>query len=209
MRAAPRLLLRAGYRSMPWRNGAGTTLEIARAPASGDDFDWRLSLATVAASGPFSAYAGYERLVALASGPGFTLSVGAQPPATLAAAGESLVFPGAAATRCELIAGECLDLSLIVRQPGRVLGVERIAVDAGAVALPLAAPLAAVFCLTGGAACAPAGRAPSAALALAAGDTLLVPDGTGDWSANPAEFAPALLLVLRWQAAGETTKIGA
>ena len=68
------------YRSMPWRNGMGVTREIAREPAEGEDFRWRLSLATVASSGPFSSYAGYRRSVTLIEGEGFQLKLGAQDP---------------------------------------------------------------------------------------------------------------------------------
>ena len=41
---------------MPWANGLGTTLELAISPpgASMSDFEWRVSIATVTAPGPFS-----------------------------------------------------------------------------------------------------------------------------------------------------------
>jgi environmental stress-induced protein Ves len=37
-------------RRLPWKNGGGSTTEIAIAPpdAGFDDFDWRISLATIA-----------------------------------------------------------------------------------------------------------------------------------------------------------------
>lgn len=55
----------ADYRVMPWKNGLGTTTEIAvHPPGAGlDDFVWRLSLADLAASGPFSTFAGVERVL--------------------------------------------------------------------------------------------------------------------------------------------------
>src|SRR5665213_802608 len=68
-------LPRDGYISMPWRNGAGVTHEIMRVPAQGEPFSWRLSLATVASNGPFSAYPGYQRAVALVDGAGFRLDI--------------------------------------------------------------------------------------------------------------------------------------
>ncbi|MBM3526239.1 MAG: HutD family protein, partial [Alphaproteobacteria bacterium] len=46
---------------MPWKNGLGRTAEIARAPATGEAFDWRLSIATIAADGAFSVFPGCER----------------------------------------------------------------------------------------------------------------------------------------------------
>ena len=203
MSAALRLLPSAGYVTMPWKNGAGTTQEIARAPAAGSDFDWRLSLATVAASGPFSVYAGYQRAVALASGRGFTLTVGSAAPVRLAAPGEHLVFPGAAATRCDLTAEPCTDLSLMVREPGAVLGLERITLAAAPVTLSLAAPLAALVCLAGRVRCrAPAGLAAGECL-LAAFDTLLAEDAA---ALEACALGPEALVVLaRWRLGGEAS----
>ncbi|MDC3955264.1 HutD/Ves family protein [Polyangium jinanense] len=53
------------YRVMPWKNGLGTTTEIAVDPpgAGLDDFAWRLSIADLAASGPFSTFPGIERII--------------------------------------------------------------------------------------------------------------------------------------------------
>ena len=42
----------SGHVDMAWKNGLGRTAEIARQPASGDGFDWRVSIATIAADGP-------------------------------------------------------------------------------------------------------------------------------------------------------------
>jgi uncharacterized protein len=55
----------------PWRNGGGTTTEIAVSP--GAPFAWRASTATVASDGPFSDFSGYDRFLVLLSGPGFDL----------------------------------------------------------------------------------------------------------------------------------------
>lgn len=56
--------------AVPWKNGGGTTREIAVFPpgAGLEDFLWRLSLADVAAPGPFSAFAGIDRVLALQEG---------------------------------------------------------------------------------------------------------------------------------------------
>jgi environmental stress-induced protein Ves len=121
--SAQRLIRRADYRLMPWRNGAGTTLEIAREPPTGDEFEWRLSLATIARSGPFSSYPGYERSVTLVEGQGFSLDISEERSRVLANMCATTLFPGAAATACLLIDGECTDLSLMVRAPGRILAV--------------------------------------------------------------------------------------
>ena len=67
----------ASLEASPWKNGGGTTTEIAISPAvaSLDNFDWRISLATVASSGPFSVFPGIDRSLALIDGPGMILDV--------------------------------------------------------------------------------------------------------------------------------------
>jgi uncharacterized protein len=61
----------------PWKNGGGATRTIRSAPegAGLDDFDWRLSIADVASDGPFSAFEGVDRTLAILDGPGMTLSI--------------------------------------------------------------------------------------------------------------------------------------
>jgi uncharacterized protein len=85
----PRLrhLRPADYRVMPWKNGLGTTTEIAvdppgsrwgqspQTPGAGlDAFTWRISVADLGASGPFSTFAGYDRLLVQIEGAPMTLS---------------------------------------------------------------------------------------------------------------------------------------
>ena len=57
------LIQYASLRPAPWKNGGGSTTEIAVAPpgAGFDSFDWRISLATISHSGPFSTFAGIDR----------------------------------------------------------------------------------------------------------------------------------------------------
>jgi len=136
---------------MPWRNGAGVTLEIARAPAGAEPFDWRLSLASVAQSGPFSDFAGYQRIVALVEGRGFELDINGSAPARLDRIGCSAHFPGAAATHCALIDGPCSDVSLMVREPFAIEAARCVDFDS-ATRLhlsPQSQRLQALFCLQG------------------------------------------------------------
>lgn len=49
------ILTTQDYRNMPWKNGQGSTLELARSHGEGlDDFDWRVSIADVKTAGSFS-----------------------------------------------------------------------------------------------------------------------------------------------------------
>lgn len=63
----------AGYRRMPWANGRGETVEIARADDAAGML-WRLSMAQVVEDGPFSAFPGIDRSLTVISGPGFALA---------------------------------------------------------------------------------------------------------------------------------------
>ncbi|WP_413880799.1 HutD family protein [Candidatus Aalborgicola defluviihabitans] len=57
-----------------WRNGGGLTRELASGPA-GADWQWRLSVAEVAADGPFSRFEGVTRWFAVLQGAGVVLRV--------------------------------------------------------------------------------------------------------------------------------------
>jgi environmental stress-induced protein Ves len=103
----------------PWRNGGGSTWEIAAEPAgaSMDDFDWRVSIAAVEAAGPFSIFAGVDRMLALIDGPSMLLTIdgeehGLQALSTVAFAGESR-------TTCQIPGGPTRDLNVMTRR-GRV-----------------------------------------------------------------------------------------
>lgn len=104
------------YRSMPWRNGRGSTLEIARDPATEEEFAWRLSLADIEQDGDFSAYPGYRRALVLIAGNSLHLQFKGHGHSFLEAAGRGTRFEGDWKTRCAVPYGPCTDLSLIVRR---------------------------------------------------------------------------------------------
>jgi environmental stress-induced protein Ves len=191
-----------GYISMPWRNGAGVTREIVRVPAQGESFVWRLSLATLQASGPFSSYPGYHRAVALVDGRGFRLSVAGAATRELTARGDHALFPGGAESRCEILDGPCTDLSLMVREPGTIRAVTTIEVADEHTVSVSEGLLRAIFVLAGAIECsATESSGGSAKLRkvpsiLNVNDTLLI-RGRGDtWSIRPAkrEVGEALLI---------------
>jgi environmental stress-induced protein Ves len=53
--------------SVPWKNGGGTTRQLAVGPAdaTADDFLWRLSIARIDAPGSFSVFSGIDRTILL------------------------------------------------------------------------------------------------------------------------------------------------
>src|SRR5262245_39631329 len=105
---------------MPWKNGLGTTREIAIDPpgASMTDaaFRWRLSIADVAQSGPFSAFPGIDRTIMVIKGNGMVLSVTGRLPRRLDKCYVPYEFSGDAATECELIDGPIQDFNLMVNR---------------------------------------------------------------------------------------------
>jgi environmental stress-induced protein Ves len=108
------IVRRSSFRATPWKNGGGTTFEVLRVPPAADPFRWRVSVAEVAAAGPFSDFSGYRRHLVLLRGSGVRLSFGDGSATTLREAGDRIEFDGAMATHCELIAGPCTDFNLIV-----------------------------------------------------------------------------------------------
>ncbi|AOE87899.1 HutD family protein [Pseudomonas sp. TCU-HL1] len=108
-----RLLRAADYPRMPWKNGAGSTLEIARDAGDGlDGFGWRLSIADVSESGGFSAFTGYQRVITVLEGAGMHLEVDGQRSRDLTAL-DAFAFDGGSVVQCELIDGPIRDFNLI------------------------------------------------------------------------------------------------
>lgn len=122
-------ILRAtNHRVMPWKNGGGTTTEIAVFPegAGLDAFEWRISMATVASDGPFSPFPGIDRTLAVLEGEGIVLSVDGLPDRTLNRASQPLSFPADAPTSAQLIAGPILDFNVMTRRGRFAHRVERL-----------------------------------------------------------------------------------
>lgn len=125
------------YRSMPWKNGGGTTREVAwgavRAPMAPpettDGFDWRVSVADVDAGGPFSAFPGIDRLITLVEGEGMLLTVDGTPHPVGPLS--PFAFPGDAATDCRLEAGAVRNMNVMTRR-GRATAQVRIITVAAA-----------------------------------------------------------------------------
>jgi environmental stress-induced protein Ves len=107
------LLPASAYRAMPWRNGLGTTTEIAVEPGADGRFRWRLSIADVPQSGPFSRFDGYDRVIAVVAGAGMHLAVAGRSSVRLDRDSAPYGFPGEASTECTLVDGPIRDFNLI------------------------------------------------------------------------------------------------
>lgn len=103
---------------MPWKNGAGETVEIAVFPAgaSVDDFDWRISMATVASDGPFSIFPGVDRTLSILSGSGMVLAIADAEAVPLTRDSQPLPFAADVAVNATLTGGPITDLNVMTRR---------------------------------------------------------------------------------------------
>lgn len=111
-------VLRAADRiATPWKNGGGVTREVAVFPpgAGMDDFDWRVSLADIAADGPFSAFPGVDRALTVIEGSGLVLDLDGRRLA-LDADAPPIAFAGEASVEARLTRGPIRDLNVMVRR---------------------------------------------------------------------------------------------
>ena len=104
---------------MPWKNGGGSTAEIACwPPGSGlADFGWRVSIAHIAAAGPFSVFEGIDRNIMLLEGDGVRLrSRDGQIDQLLQKPLQPFAFSGDAAIDCTLQGGASSDFNVMTRR---------------------------------------------------------------------------------------------
>lgn len=122
-------ILRASeYKTMPWKNGGGVTVEIAIHPpgASVDAFEWRISMATVAQDGPFSSFPGIDRTLAIIEGNGMALSIAGDEPVALTTKSTPLPFAADVPVDASLMDGSIVDLNIMTRRSSFSHSVERL-----------------------------------------------------------------------------------
>ncbi|MFF0426396.1 MULTISPECIES: HutD family protein [unclassified Streptomyces] len=121
---APQILRASDRTPAPWKNGGGITTEVMAHPrgAGTDDFTWRISVADVASSGPFSTFEGVDRIITVVEGPGMALTVdGTEHLVDTRYA--PLAFSGEATTDCRLLDGPIVDFNVMVRRTAAKAGV--------------------------------------------------------------------------------------
>ncbi len=103
----------------PWKNGGGSTCEIACWPPGADlvNFDWRISIASIAADGPFSAFPGVDRSIMLLEGAGVRLrSSEGRFDHQLDTPYRPFAFSGDATVDCTLLGGPSSDFNVMTRR---------------------------------------------------------------------------------------------
>jgi environmental stress-induced protein Ves len=113
-----RILRSVDYVARPWKNGGGTTRDIAVSPpgASLDTFDWRLSLAQVDRDGPFSRFDNVDRTLVLLSG---AMTLHERDRRIDLMRNEPFTFAGERAIEAAVAGGSTVDFNVMTRR-GRV-----------------------------------------------------------------------------------------
>ena len=153
------VLRAATHKRMPWKNGGGETIEIALFPENATlaDFDWRVSMATVATDGPFSIFEGIDRTLSILTGDGMSLAIDGREPVLLTTASEPLAFAADVPVSAVLPGGTITDLNVMTRRGRLAHSVERLAVE-GAKSVDVQHGTVLLLCRDGGIACGHAGE---------------------------------------------------
>jgi environmental stress-induced protein Ves len=98
-----------------WKNGGGTTRELASFGQTGQPFDCRFSIADIDGDGPFSGFAGYDRQMALVDGNGIRLH-GTDIALRLAPGDDPIAFSGDVPVHASLLDGASRDFNVMTRR---------------------------------------------------------------------------------------------
>lgn len=120
--------------STPWKNGGGSTQELACWPPGADmnTFEWRVSLATVDRPGPFSVFPAIDRQIMLLGGDGLYLRSAGWEHA-LDQRWQPFAFSGEDVVDGAMLGGTSKDFNLMLRR-GVWQGALRVVRDAQALA---------------------------------------------------------------------------
>ena len=102
----------------PWKNGGGSTREIVCHPpgAGPDAWNWRISIATIDMSGPFSAFPDVDRVIMLLDGDGVLLQSADGIHHRLDQFHAPFAFPGEVALHCTPLGGASTDFNVMTRR---------------------------------------------------------------------------------------------
>ena len=108
----------ADWKPTPWKNGGGTTREIAVSPqgAALDDFAWRISAARVDQPGPFSIFPGIDRTLCILWGTGLNLTGPEIGAVHLDQTSPPFAFPADTPIDATLSGESILDLNVMTRR---------------------------------------------------------------------------------------------
>ncbi len=104
------------FKTVLWKNGKGETIEMAiNSGGTLEDFDWRLSMASVVEDGVFSNFTGYTRNLILIAGDGINLQHNDNKIDRLTKLLDIATFDGGNKTVGNLHSNEITDFNVIAR----------------------------------------------------------------------------------------------
>lgn len=160
-------LTAADFRTMPWANGLGSTVELYRREDEGRRLLIRLSVADVVADGPFSSLPGIDRVLTLIEGDGFDLDFAGAAPSAPARLFQPVAFSGNWQTSAINLKGPSRDFNLMTKRG--TFAVEVTHLNAGSHAINTAdVVFAALYVVAGNA------NITASSTAARAGDLLLL-----------------------------------
>lgn len=111
---------------VPWKNGGGLTQEIVCWPpgAGMSEFQWRVSVASIDAGGPFSVFPGVDRVILLLEGGGVRLLSPGQGLDRRLEHYRPLQFSGDHPCDCTLLGGASRDFNVMTRRGAVVADVQ-------------------------------------------------------------------------------------
>lgn len=111
-----KIIAKQNFKKLPWKNGKGSTLELSiNENGSLENFDWRLSIATVVEDGGFSDFSGYTRNLVLIGGEGIVLHHNENQIDHLNKILDLSTFDGANKTTAKLLSSAITDFNLMTR----------------------------------------------------------------------------------------------
>jgi len=104
------------FKTVPWKNGLGETIEVAiNEGGTIEDFEWRLSMASVIEDGQFSNFNGYTRNLILIDGEGISLQHNDNKIDKLTSLLDIATFDGGNKTVGNLHSGDITDFNIITK----------------------------------------------------------------------------------------------
>ena len=102
------------FKTMPWKNGGGQTVELFRLPQTGD-FLFRLSKSEVKQDGDFSLFPGIDRYLMILKGQGCEL-IFKDRRTLLRPQSAPFLFQGEESVFCKLLAGPLQDFNIMINR---------------------------------------------------------------------------------------------
>jgi environmental stress-induced protein Ves len=126
------------WHTQAWQNGGGISHQLARCDDN-KGMRWRLSIAEVAADGPFSRFENIDRIILLLEGDGFCLHGVGDAPQILDKTLQPFAFAGETEIDCKLIKGPVRDFNLMSRRHDVSATLQVVSVATDGQYLPIAA----------------------------------------------------------------------